>query len=535
MKNIIFAILIIGSLSACESDVLNKKPLDEIDEELVWSNVDLARLFINDIYGSMPDTWDRFLDLSTDIGEGGHAWLSSNVYNNGEINPQNSPYSDVWGNIYRNIRSINTFLHNSSQLEGDPEAIEYLMGEAYFLRAYYYSNVFMLFGPIPIIEIPQSLEDDIFPAKNTFDECVDFLIGDLNTAASMLPEEWDEGDIGRATSGAANSLKSRILLYAASKLNNPENNREKWQKVADACLEVIESGVYSLYPDYYQLFITDNNSEVIFDKQYAYSIRNNGIDYMNNPQGFSGAYGMLRPTQELIDRYEMANGLAINENTSGYNPADPYKNRDPRFYKTILYNGDTWRGKTIETFTDGLNGPGKYDEYSTANSMTGYYAKKFLNETNQIAYGLEKAEENWIIIRYAEVLLNYAEAALALGKEEEARQVLNMIRSRAGMPDIPASETGEKLYNRYINERIIELCFENIYFFDVRRWKVAEEWLSHPVHKMNITRNSDNTFSYHVAEMEERIWRNSFYLMPIPQSEIDKNPNLKQNQGYSGS
>jgi hypothetical protein len=294
----------------------------------------------------------------------------------------------------------------------------------------------------------------------------------------------------------------------------------------------MNSGVYSLYPDYYRLFITDNNSEVLFDKQYAYTIRNNGIDYMNNPQGFSGAWGMLRPTQEFIDRYETTDGKKITDADSGYDPATPYKNRDPRFSMSILYNGAQWRGKTIETFTDGLSGPGAYDEYSTANSMTGYYAKKFLDESNPIVYGVDKAEANWIIMRYAEILLNYAEAQLALGNEAEAKHVMNMIRERAGMPLIPESETGETLYNRYVNERIVELCFENVYFFDVRRWKVAETWLSHPVHKMTITRTGEGLFSYVVNEMETRIWRDAFYYMPIPQTEIDKNPNLQQNPGY---
>jgi hypothetical protein len=406
-----------------------------------------------------------------------------------------------------------------------------LIGEAYFLRAYYYSDLVMCFGGVPIIDKAQSLEDDLLVSRNSFEQCVEFINGDLDEAISRLPLYWEGENVGRATVGAAHSLKARMALFAASPLNNPTNDISRWQAVVDACESVFDLEVYSLYPDYGELFLRDNNEEVIFDVQYSYLTRDNDIDYHNNPQGYSGAYGMSRPTQEMVDRYEMENGLPITDPASGYSENAPYEGRDPRFYMSILYNGAAWRGETIETFTNGANGPGQYDQYGTATAMTGYYLKKFLNDKNPIAYGIPKAEENWILIRYAEVLLNYAEAKLALGQEDDARSALNQIRERAGMPSIPDTETGTALYDRYVNERIVELCFENQYFFDVRRWMKASDWLSKPVHKMEVSVIGDNQFSYTVKVMEERRWRDALYWMPIPQDEIDKNPNLT-NPGY---
>ena len=530
MKKYVLFVFLFG-LFACEIDVLDKRALDEIDEETMWENLDLARLYVNYSYRNMPGSWDRYLDLSTNIGEGGHSWLTSNRFNTGNVTNNNGPYSGAWSTHYGQIRRLNTFFVNAGKIQDDPEAIEMLIGEVYFLRAFYYTDLVMLFGNVPIIKEPQSLQDDLLVSRASFDECINFIVSDLEEAAKRLPKEWEGVDVGRATVGAAHALKSRLLLFAASKYNNPNNDRNKWEKVVAACEQVFNLGVYSLFPVYDELFIKENNEEVIFDVQYAYTIRNNNIDYYNNPQGFSGAYGMLRPTQEFVDWYEMDNGLPITDPASGYDPDNPYVGRDPRFYMSILYNGAPWRGKTIEMFINGANGPGNQEEYGTSNSMTGYYARKFLNETNPIAYGIPKAEENWILIRYAEVLLNYAEAKITLGKYDDARTAMNQIRARAGMPDIPDSESGDALYNRYINERIVELCFEDRYFFDVRRWYKAKEWLGIPVHKMEINKIGEDDFTYEVKVMENRTWRDDFYWMPIPRSELERNPNLS-NFGY---
>ncbi len=295
--------------------------------------------------------------------------------------------------------------------------------------------------------------------------------------------------------------------------------------------------VYSLYPDYAKLFLDDNNQEVIFDAQWAYPSRINGdpaeiigTEFVINPQGINGAFGMNRPTQEYVDMFEMANGQAITDPGSGYDPADPYTGRDPRFYASVFYNGVEWRNDVVQTYADGNNGPGLYDIYQTGSTMTGYYCRKFTDPTIPVVYLVDQVKANWILIRYAEILLDYAEAQIALGNEEEARTYINMVRERSQMPPVTAS--GAELLALYRNERAVELGMEEHRFYDVRRWKIAEETLGHPVHKMTVTDNGNGTYSYEVEQMEDRVWEDRMYWQPIPIDEIRKNKNLVQNPGY---
>ena len=533
MKRISFVLTIVTLLvfSACEKNVLDKNPLGEISENQVWEDVSLAKLFVNNIYTQLPGSIYRDADCATELGEQGHNWMVTQPWNTGDISAGYAPFADEWYTCYTQIRNTNTVLANYSTLKGDPNEIDGIKGQALFLRAYYYTELVNLFGGVPLIDKPQTLSDSLFVSRNSYDECVAFIVKDCNDAAALLPEEWDGSNTGRATKGASLALKSRILLSAASALHNSGNNAAKWQAASDAAKAVIDLNVYALYPDYYRLFHVDNNEEVIFDIQYAFPTRSQGAEYWSNPQGIQGAYGASRPTQEMVDYYEMKNGLEITAPGSGYNPQDPYKDRDPRFYASIIYNNSQWRGRTIETFEDGLNGPGQFDQYATGGTMTGYYNRKFINEANPVG-GADKSNENRILIRYAEVLLNYAEAQNALGNDGEARSSVNLIRTRAGMPDLPASLSGTALRDRIRVERTVELAFEELHFFDVRRWMTAPALLADPVHKMSITKTGTDQFTFEVKEMEPRSWRSAFYYLPIPQDELNKNPNLQQNPDY---
>ncbi len=518
-------------LLSCEKKILDKNPLGEIEEGLVWTDVNLANLYVNNIYAAIPGGIQRNMDCATDLGDQGHNWMSTQTWNIGDITPGGAPFQDEWYTSYAQIRAANNVLANAGTLKGNPVAIDKLKGQAYFLRAYYYTELVNLFGGVPIIDKPQVLTDSLLVARKSYDECVDFISADLDKAAALLPIQWDGVDVGRASKGAALALKSRILLSAASPLHNQNNSGAKWQAASSAAKAVIDLGVYSLYDDYYRLFHVDNNSEVIFDLQYAFPVRTQGAEYWLNPQGFQGAYGALRPSQQLVDMYEMINGLAINEAGSGYDPNNPYVNRDPRFFKSILYNGAPWRGQTVETFTDGTSGPGQFDQYATGGQMTGYYGRKFISEANPIG-GADKANENWILMRYAEVLLSYAEAQIALGNDEDGRTYINMVRTRAGLPNLSTSLAGTALMNKLRNERTVELSFEEIYFFDVRRWKAGAVLAGEPLMKMDITKTGPNQYTYEVKEMETREWRPAFYYLPIPIDEINKNPNLQQNPEY---
>ena len=528
---ILFLLMIAVGLLSCEKNVLDKQPLEEIGEDLVWSDVKLANLYLNDVYLNLPGGLWRNLDCATDLGDDGHEWAPAQSWNTGDVNPFNDSF-DAWASSYSQIRKTNLVLENAAKLKGEPTAIDQLKGQAYFLRAYFYSVLINFYGGVPIIDKAQVIGDSLSVSRNTYDECLNFILADIDKAVALLPESWEGADVGRATKGAALALKSRELLFAASPLHNPSNDMSKWQKAADAAKAIIDMGIYSLYPDYYKLFHVDNNEEVIFDIQYGYPTRTQNIEYRTNPQGFGGSYGMTRPSEDLVECYEMSSGKSIFDPTSGYDLQNPYVDRDPRFYASILYNGSPWRGKILETYVDGLSGPGAQDQYATSVSMTGYYSRKFITETNINAYTIDKSQENWILMRYAEVLLNYAEAELNLGNESEAKTYMNMIRARAGMPEIPSSETGEELMARYRNERKIELSFEEIHFFDVRRWMVGPEEVGTPIHKMHIIDNGDGTFTFDVEEMEDRAWRDAFYYLPIPGDERQKNKNLDQNPGW---
>lgn len=538
MKNKYIVLFIFATItfSACEKDVLDKKPLDTIDESLVWTDPAMAQLYVNNLYNNLSsyNIFDN-LDNMSDLTEGGHSWMGCYTYNYGEVTSDNDPYSKWW--YYSPIRSINNLLDHSDQLTGDESLVKTVKGQAIFLRAYFYFYLVRAYGGVPLITKAQNLTDSLSVSRNTYEECVTFISDEMDKAAALLPLSWDATNVGRATKGTALAVKARMLLYAASPLNNPSNDMLKWQKAADAAKAVIDLGNYSLYPNYAELFRDDNNQEVIFDVQWAYPYRINAdpaeiisSEYWINPQGLNGACGMNRPTQEYVDMFEMSNGKAITDPSSGYDPNDPYFGRDPRFYASVFYNGVLWRGDTIQTYQDGKNGPGLYDLYDTGSSMTGYYCRKLTDPSIPNVYLVDQVKANWILIRYAEILLNYAEAEIALGNEDEARTYINMVRERVGMPATTA--TGADLISFYRNERTIELGMEEQRYFDVRRWKIAVETLNHPVHKMTITKNENGTFSYLVEEMERRLFPERMYWQPIPLDEMRKNKNMIQNPGY---
>lgn len=523
-------------LCACEKNVLDKRPLDVIDEETIWSDPSVAQLYVNELYNSLSwqFIWDN-MDNMSDLTEGGHTWLGCYTYYFGQVTSDNDPYSR-WG-YYNQIRSLNVLLDNSDKLTGDEELARVVVGQAIFLRAYYYFYLVRAYGGVPLITRAQSLTDSLSVSRNTFDECIDFVAAEMDRAAEMLPDTWEGANIGRATRGAALGLKARALLYAASDLNNPSGDVTKWQRAADASKDVIDLGTYSLYPDYAGLFLDDNNAEVMFDVQWAYPYRINGdpaeiigSEFVINPQGINGAFGMNRPTQEYVDMFEMSNGKAITDPTSGYDPDDPYVDRDPRFYASVFYNGVEWRGQEVETFVGGNHGPGEFDIYETSSTMTGYYCRKFTDPSIPVVYLVDEVKANWILMRYAEMLLNYAETQIELGNEEEARTYINLVRDRSGMP--PTSASGNELVELYRNERAIELGMEEHRYYDVRRWKIAEETLGHPVHKMNVVKTGDDSYTYEVEEMEERVFDPRMYWQPIPIDEMRKNSKLVQNPGY---
>jgi hypothetical protein len=358
-------------------------------------------------------------------------------------------------------------------------------------------------------------------------------VDDLDAAVQLLPQSYDGDNTGRATKGAAMALKSRVLLYAASELNNPSHDLNKWQEAADAAKAVIDLNLYSLNGDYAGTFF-DLTTETIWGKQFTKSM-GHYINFALNPNGYYGG-GWFVPAQSLVDAYETKEGFPVllDDGTvnpaSGYDLQNPYIDRDPRFYATILYNGLQWKGREIETFVGGKDTNEGVTPWNA--SLTGYNLRKWLREGDQINE-LEVVTNPYSFFRLAEIYLNYAEALIEMGgHDDDAKLYINLVRSRAGMPDI--TETGSDLMRRYRNERRVELAFENHRFFDVLRWKIAGDVFSKNAMGVRITKNPDNSLIFEYDRIaEERMFKEEQYLLPIPRSEITKsNGSLEQNPGY---
>jgi hypothetical protein len=368
---------------------------------------------------------------------------------------------------------------------------------------------------------------------------VNFIVSELDDAVSLLPARQPDSQKGRASADACRALKARVLLYAASALNNPNSDRAKWQKAADAAEALLNAG-YTLNGDYRNTFLTDNN-EIIFARYFTASTSHSfQLSY-----GRSGSNGGNNgcPTQNLVNAYEMASTglLPYNEtadgtltlNTaSGYDPNHPYEGRDPRFEATILHDGSMWQGRETETFHGGLDSPESNVQPWNA-SLTAYCYKKFIDENVPVVGAAVNQTNPWIYFRYGEMLLNYAEAKFELGDEATAREYLNKVRSRPGVDMPPVTDSGDALRKRIRTERQVELALEEHRFYDVRRWKIAMETENKPLLAINIQKQSDESKTYEITVLRERSFGEQHYLLPIPRAEIDKSlGSLVQNPGY---
>lgn len=581
IKYLTIGLMATTMLASC-ADILDKKPLTEISDNDLWSDPALLKAFVNSRYNqvgvngaesmqsSIVDetelTWLRgcethnFARLSpTDLGRMNGAWWGSD--------------NRSWSTKWTNISNCNIFFERVDNVAFTDETEKTkLVGQVRFIRAFEYWDLIARWGAMPIITKSFSINDReeiVGQKRNTYKECIDFLVSELDQAAKELPANWSGDDYGRATSVAALALKSRILLYAASPLMNedvkipevgyttPEPDR--WQKAAKAATEALDAAQNAGYELYnlngdpsknYQMIFMDNtaaNKETLFARMGTSSADGESIsscDQYNNPNGYGG-WGGNCPLQELVDAYEVVkDGVASKFDWN--NPeekANPYANRDPRFYATILYDGAKWMTRNVETYFDvdsngNITGGGKDTKFGNDSwnaSPTGYNMKKFMDE----GYALNSwnfCARNWIHLRMAELYLNKAEALYHTGDEEGAREALKPVRQRAGMPAVTA--TGADLLEAIKNERRIEFAFEEHRYFDVRRWKEAPKYFGSTVHAITIKKYPDGKNTYEVDKLRsdvggDRKWDDKMYWLPIPKSEMDKNPNLVQNPGYN--
>ena len=542
-RNIVFKyilLIITGFCISCNDNFLERKPLDKISEEDVFSDPTLMEAYVNDAYSRMPNGFNNYNWLHTLCDEAGQRGRDAyQAYYEGVLDGLNLVPFPFWEPYYGIINRSNNLLDHVKNQEFSSTIqprVNRMMGEMKFLRAYSYSKLIALFGGVPLITQQMRLDDDLMITRNTYDECVDFIVKEMDEAAVLLDVSYTGSNAGRATKGAALAIKARVLLYHASPQNNPANDRSRWQKAADAAKAVIDMGVYKLYPDYKEMF-TENalhNVEQIWVRLFNNRVRvENSIEQWFYPNGSAG-YCQTFPIHNAVEHYEMkATGL-LPKDDPAYDPQNPYVGRDPRFYYCISHDGAPWQDREIESFLPGGldSNEGQFEPHNA--SYSGYYARKYINESILRPTSSTCGNSPYPFIRYGEVLLNYAEAMYYLGNEDECRKYLNMIRDRPSVQMPPITDTGAKLEERYRNERYVELYYEDHRFFDIRRWLIAMEAANVPSYRMYITKDlNTGKKTYEIVAIKERVFYPHHYLLPIPQGEIDKNPNLKQNTGYN--
>jgi starch-binding outer membrane protein, SusD/RagB family len=527
---------------SCQKDVLEKAPLDAFSEELVWKDGNLMEAFVNNTYRIVPHGF--FYSMSNSLStltdeNNARANSAANIINAGNITADALAALDYWNDAqrgyYKVVTKSNLFLSKVADTPIDADLKSRMTGEMKFLRAYSYFRLISFYGGVPLITQPFGLTDDFSVPRTSYEECLAFVLRELDEAAALLPLQQAAAHKGRVTRGAALALKARALLYAASPQHNPNNDRAKWQQAADAAKAVIDLNQYGLYPDYKTLFLASAmyNPEIIWTRPFNRQVdfEDVYVELSQYPNGYGG-FAQVHPLQNIVDDYETLNGKLPPEDPS-YDPQNPYVNRDPRFYASILYDGAPFKHRQVETFLPKGQDSNEGSSQPWNATQTGYYQRKFLDESITNPGGTNIGSTPWTFIRYAEVLLNYAEAMFNLGDEQTCREYINKIRSRPSVNMPPVTESGAALLARLQHERRIELAFEEHRWFDVRRWKIAPQVLNVPGKRVAITKDpATGKKTYKVVEFQPRAFTEKNYLVPIPQYEIAKNPKLTQNPGY---
>ncbi len=473
-------------------------------------------------------------------------------YTNGGWSPAN-PYSNTWNKSYTAIAEIHTYLEKIDQADitewqYNPDydkwvqQLELFPYELRFLRAYFYFELLKSYGNVPLVTTTlTNAQANTFPVSPA-EDIVKFIVEELDAVAPYLPVSYlteVNSEIGRATRIAAFALKARTLLYAASPLFNPNNDKGKWEKAVEANKYILDNAkTWGLSLSAYSALW---GHEAFFNPEIIFGIgrgEDNAFEMANYPVGVENGASGNCPTQSFVDQYEYQdNGQTFKERYPGsidLNTVNPYEGLDPRFALTVVKDGDEWpnngaQKKTMEIFYGGFNALPKYGA-----TPTGYYLKKYVDGSCvTTADNQTRRRHTWIVFRLGEFYLNYAEAVFnATGSANDAtygmtaNEAVNVLRNRADIMMPEFNEDGGAWVERYERERLVELAFENHRFWDVRRWKKGEQYFKY-VDVANISSSRQLTRS-----TETRKWENKYYFYPIPQTELKKNGNLVQNPGW---
>jgi hypothetical protein len=614
--NILMIVLVIANLFSCtnKDEFLSLQPLGEYSEDAVWGDPALVETFVNSMYRNamgLPFSIERLSDYSDeshftpdwDVTNFNKSLITQDGLLGWEVSwatPHTGHFR--WNPLYANVRRSSIFFSKINSVPGDKAVIDNLKGQAYFTRAWTYFYLVNLYGGVPIITKVYGLNDEYTVARNTYDECMKFIVGQLDSSVMFLPDTYPKD--GHITKGAALALKARVLLYAASDLHNPAKNSlvtsgfskpellgytsgdavARWTAAKNAAKAVIDLGKYSLYKatpaagdtiaqNFVELFTSKGSEEDILLQFFTPKTVEDewgGWENGYNPALYSGPNGYHNwgnncPLGELVDDYEMKDGSKFDWSNAAHK-ANPYAKREARFYASVLYEGVQWRkrpddalkidpyskiqvghvydssGKMIKAGLDTREGP--IEDWN--GGRTGYYLRKYNDPSVDPQY--VKQDVPFKHIRYAEILLNYAEACIELGENAEAIKYINMIRTRAGQPELSASLTGDALKQAYRHERRIEFAYEDQRFWDIRRWMIGEAVI-HPTHRVDVHyvtnvsavdsyRQPDGStwgapiFENKLLDVDQRVWDKKMYFFPIMRTEMNKNDKLVQNPGY---
>ncbi|WP_198418192.1 RagB/SusD family nutrient uptake outer membrane protein [Alistipes dispar] len=554
MKNLIFrailAILCVGTMEGCDDFLDTSLDQNETGESIETTLGTLWK-FGNAFYTPITDGYtvldSNLFAAASDEAQQTKALCDASYFNQGVINANLNPISNLYTDCYEGIRAANFFLDYTADGKGeymigmnrdtindrpnyerDLASLHYYQAEAHVARAYYYSELIKQYGGVPIVESPYA--DGQFVSRSSYDEVVDYIVSEIDNCKDRLAVDWNDYTErnGRFTLGAALAIKSRTLLYAASLRNNPDGDLAKWEAAAAAAYDLISNSElnYSLDSDYGSYFVGNRS---LSSPETIYVVRrgmSNDMEKNNYPIATQGGASGVTPTHNLVKAYEWIGEV---------DPANPYANRDPRLEASIVTNGSTWNGRTID------QSAGAMDDMAQPNaSRTGYYLKKFLTDNLNLTQGAT-AQHNWVVFRYAEILLNYAEAMNeAYGPDDNngytltAREALQIVRDRASMllPEVTA-ENKDDFREAVRHERRIELAFEDHRYWDLLRWKDAMEVLNEPVYGVKVAKTDGNGWSYEEVEVAKRTFLERNYYMPFSRSEVENsNHTLEQNPGY---
>ncbi|MEN7547992.1 RagB/SusD family nutrient uptake outer membrane protein [Rapidithrix thailandica] len=564
MKFYTLCLSVVAFLSVSCEDVLDKENLGAINPQDVWNDYFLAQAYVDNIYSKLMPEWSYSSGGASDEAPGDGFTLNDFLKGNATIDTE-----DIWH--YSTIRKINILLQEVEKGSLKPDEIDKLKGQALFWRAWAYFDMVKRYGGVPLILQPQDREDEdaILVSRNKTSECILQMEEDLNHAIDLLPDSWNGVDYGRIDKGVAMAFKGRVLLYYASPQFTPNGDQARWQKAYEAnkaAVDFLDGQGKGLFADFAEVWYEEQNKEAVMFHRYFHPGHTSNQNLLRPIWATRDNVGGDRPTIDLVNAFPMKDGSDFDPN-GGYQ--DFWKNRDQRFYATVAYTGSDYGIPKLQP--GGVNegylwnykdANGNFIEYELyeegGNNYTGFYRNKALDKTIT-PQTIDQCGIDWIEIRYAEVLMNYGEAANEIGKTDEALTVLYKIRERAGIEAGSgnygiAESSKEALRERYMKERQVEFAFEGKRWWDLRRWRRFDVLNNlgrrHALFfqlKSNAVKPSGwddlnavgSLFDFIYTDVEQAAGeafnlQEEYYFYGIPKKHLDVNSNLEQTQGWDG-